>query len=326
MVTSDVSVLPIVGIGGIGKTTLAQHISKHPQVNSHFEKIGWVCVSNEFDVKRLTKDAIQSVSGNQAMTDDLDSLQRSLVRQLGKKRFLIILDDVWDDALKENGQCWKRFCAPLTNVVPGSMLLVTTRSPKVADKVATMEWFPLGSLNDEDFWDFIKQCAFGSDSSHIDTKLELIGRSILPKLKGSPLAAKTIGRLLGMNLDTTHWSNILESELWQLRQEGTDILPALRLSYVYLPFNLKKCFSLCAVYPKDHNFEKASLAELWVAKGFVVPEGNIPLQDIGSQYFEDLVNRAFFQILDSKCVIHDLMHVRNRMPVSLRGGGGELGN
>ncbi|CAL4931558.1 unnamed protein product [Urochloa decumbens] len=307
MGNSTFSVLPIVGIGGIGKTTLAQHISKHPRVNSYFEKIGWVCVSDEFDVKRLTKDAIQSVPGKQATTDDLDSLQQALVRQLNKKRFLIILDDMWDDALKENGQCWKRFCAPLTNVVQGSMLLVTTRSPKIADRVGTMEPFPR-SLNDEDFWDFFKKCVFGSDASRIDPKLEKIGRSILPKLKGSPLAAKTLGRLLGMNLDTTHWNNILESELWQLRQEETDILPALRLSYVYLPFNLKRCFSFCVVYPKDYNYEKASIAELWEAEGFVVPEGNIPLKDIGSQYFEDLVNRAFFQVIDSKYKIHDLIH------------------
>ncbi|XP_066391095.1 disease resistance protein RGA2-like isoform X3 [Miscanthus floridulus] len=305
-VMTSVSVLPMVGIGGIGKTTLAQQISKHPEVNSHFKKIGWVCVSDEFDVKRLTQDAIQSVSRKQATTDDLDSLQQALVRQLNKERFLIILDDMWDDAL--NGQCWERFCAPLTNVVQGSMLLVTTRSQKVADRVGTMESFPLGSLNNEDFWDFFKQCAFGSDASHIDPELEQIGRGILGKLKGSPLAAKTLGRLLGMKLDTRHWSGILESELWQLRQEETDILPALRLSYVYLPFYLKRCFSFCAVYPKDYNFEKESLAELWVAEGFVVPEGNIPLQEIGSRYFEDLVNRSFFQILGSKYVIHDLIH------------------
>ncbi|CAL4914916.1 unnamed protein product [Urochloa decumbens] len=214
--------------------------------NSTFSVLPIIGIGDEFDVNRLTKDAIQSVSGKQATTDDLDSLQQALVRQLNKKRFLIILDDMWDDALKENGQCWKRFCAPLTNVVQGSMLLVTTRSPKIADRVGTIEPFPLGSLNDEDFWDFFKQCAFGSDASRIDPKLEKIGRSILPKLKGSPLAAKTLGRLLGMNLDTTHWNNILES--------------------------------------------------------------NIPLQDIGSRYFDDLVNRAFFQIIDSKYMIHDLMH------------------
>jgi len=85
-------------------------------------------------------------------------------------------------------------------------------------------------------------------------------------------------------------------------------LPALRLSYMYLPFNLKRCFSFCATYPKDYNFDKSSLAEIWVAEGFVEPQGSIPLQHIGAQYFEDLVNLSFFQKLRGAYVIHDLMH------------------
>ncbi|VAH09371.1 unnamed protein product [Triticum turgidum subsp. durum] len=107
---------------------------------------------------------------------------------------------------------------------------------------------------------------------------------------------------------TTHWNNILESELWKLKQEKTDILPALRLSYIYLPFHLKRCFSFCALYAKDHKFEKGRLAEIWVAEGFVEPQGDIPLEDIGHQYFEDLVNRSFFQNVSGTYIIHDLLH------------------
>jgi hypothetical protein len=111
-----------------------------------------------------------------------------------------------------------------------------------------------------------------------------------------------------MNLDTSHWKNILESELWELKQKETDILPALRLSYMYLPFHLKRCFSFCAVYPKDHKFEKDRLAEIWVAEGFVEPQGDTPLIDIASQYFQDLFNRSFFQKVAGSYVIHDLLH------------------
>ncbi|OEL23355.1 putative disease resistance RPP13-like protein 1, partial [Dichanthelium oligosanthes] len=128
-------------------------------------------------------------------------------------------------------------------------------------------------------------------------------------LKGSRLATKTLGRLLGMSLDPAHWNNILKSELWELRQEETDILPALRLSYMYLPLHLKRCFAFCAVYPKDHRFNKITSAEFWVAEGFVVPEGNnLSLQHIGCQYFKNLVNWNFFQIFRGSYVIHDLMH------------------
>jgi len=224
-------------------------------------------------------------------------LHKEAVDYLTQRTFLMVLDDMWEDALKENGQRWQRFCAPLTNVLQGSILLVTTRSAMVAESVHTLEPFQLECLKDDVSWDFFKYCIFGHEVSRYDPDLEQIGRSILPKLKGSPLAAKTLGRLLAMSYDSTHWNNILNSKLWELRQDDTDILPALRLSYIYLPFHLKKCFSFCAVYPKDYKFIMESLSEIWVAEGFVAPQGNIPLQSLGCQFFEDLINRSFFQNL-----------------------------
>uniref|UniRef100_M8BWX0 Disease resistance protein RGA2 n=1 Tax=Aegilops tauschii TaxID=37682 RepID=M8BWX0_AEGTA len=276
---SSLPVLPIVGIGGVGKTTLAQHICINKRVKSHFDLIIWICVSDDFDVKRLTKEVIQSCTGKETRTDNLDSLQNALYNHVNNKRLLIVLDDMWDDALKENGQCWKRFCAPFRSVQEGSAMLVSTRCPKVAMGVRTIEPIILAGLNDVVFWNFFKLCAFGSESSSNDPELEHIGRRILPKLKGSPLAAKTLGRMLSMDLQASHWNFILESELWELRQEETNILPALRLSYMYLPFYLKQCFSFCAVYPKDYKFEKAFLAEIWVAEGFVEHQGGIPIQE-----------------------------------------------
>ncbi|KAF2944222.1 hypothetical protein DAI22_02g125500 [Oryza sativa Japonica Group] len=288
-----IPVLPIYGIGGVGKTTLAQHICHDSRVMSHFDPIIWICVSDDFDVKRLTKEAIQSCSTKEA--DNLDYLQRALSEEVMNKRLLIILDDMWGDVLRESGHCWKRFCAPLTNALQGSMMLVTTRSPDVAREVQTMEPIRLEGLQDDVFWDFFKLCAFGSKNSENYPELVHIGKSIVQKLKGVPLAAKTLGRLLRMSLDTEYWNRILKSELWELKQNNTEILPALRLSYLYLPTHLKRCFSFCAVYPKDHKFEEDNLAEIWIAEGFVQPEGNTLILDTGKQYFEDLVNRSFFQ-------------------------------
>uniref|UniRef100_A0A0D9YQH5 Uncharacterized protein n=1 Tax=Oryza glumipatula TaxID=40148 RepID=A0A0D9YQH5_9ORYZ len=215
---------------------------------------------------------------------------------------------MWDDALSANKQWWERFCAPFRNGLQGSMMLVTTRSSQVAHGVGTVEHFTLDGLKDDVFWDFFKLCAFGSLSSNNDPELEQIGRSILPKLKGSPLAAQTLGRLLSTSFQTSYWNSILNSELWGLPQEISDILPALQLSYIYLPFHLKRCFSFCAVYPKDYKFEKSILSEIWVAEGFVKREGDIPIVDTGCQYFEDLVSRSFFQKVRGTYVIHDLMH------------------
>ncbi|XP_047080813.1 disease resistance protein RGA2-like [Lolium rigidum] len=304
----SIPVLPIVGIGGVGKTTLAQHICNQNQVKSHFERILWICVSDDFDVKRLTKEFIESCCHKKPTNDNLDSLQRALSNHVNNKRLLIVLDDMWDDALKENMQCWKRFCAPLLSAQEGSMMLVTTRCPKVAEGVGTMEPITLEGLKEGVFWNFFKLCAFGSESSNNDPELEGIGRNIIPKLKGSPLAAKTLGRMLKTDLHASHWISILESELWELRQEVTDILPALRLSYMYLPFYLKRCFSFCAVYPKDYKFKMNDLSEIWVAEGFVEPHGDNFIQKIGQQYFQDLVSRSFFQKVGGGYIMHDLLH------------------
>uniref|UniRef100_A0A0D9XR33 Disease resistance protein winged helix domain-containing protein n=1 Tax=Leersia perrieri TaxID=77586 RepID=A0A0D9XR33_9ORYZ len=168
-----------------------------------------------------------------------------------------------------------------------------------------MDCFPLEGLNEDVFWDFFIVQAFGTENLCNYLDLEDIGRSIILKLKGSPLAAKTIGRLLQTNADYTL------DELWKLEQERTDILPALRLSYMYLPPHLKRCFSFCAVYPKDYMFEKNTLVDIWLAEGFVEHTGSIPVVTVGQQYFEDLVSRSFFQKVSVTCdkyVIHDLMH------------------
>jgi len=190
-----VPVLPIVGIGGIGKTTLAQEITTLQKVKSHFDKIIWICVSDEFN-ERFTKVLIKSLSGKEATADNLDDLQQILAGEVRKKRFLLILNDIWPNSLNDDGHCWRKCCAPLTNVLQGSMLLVTTRFADVADIVGTMDSFALEGLQNEVFWQFFKVCVFGSVDYHIGQRLEQIGRSIIPKLKGSPLAAKTIGRLL----------------------------------------------------------------------------------------------------------------------------------
>ncbi|CAD6252150.1 unnamed protein product [Miscanthus lutarioriparius] len=187
------------------------------------------------------------------------------------------------------------------------MMLVTTRSGKVSDIVRTTYRFLLEGLKDDVFWCFFKLCVFGSDSSNNNPELERIGEQILPKLEGSPLAAKTLGRLLGSSLDPAHWNVILNSHLWELPQKGTDILPALRLSYMYLPFHLKRCFSFCAVYSKVYNFVKEDLAEIWVAEGFVEPEHNIPLQT-GCKYFEELES---FILSETSWEIYSISNMKN---------------
>ncbi|XP_062229739.1 disease resistance protein RGA2-like [Phragmites australis] len=311
--TDNVSVLPIVGIGGVGKTTLAQLIYNDPRVKHHFEVRVWVCVSDLFDKKRITKEIVESITGKEYNRScSLNYLQETLKEKLPKlQKFLFVLDDVWPNANDE----WEAFFAPLREGREGSMVLVTTRSPKVADLVTTSNCKPvqLEGLPSDIFWEFFRKCAFGKDCPESYPHLQDIGQSISSRLCGSPLAAKTLGRLLNMELTERHWRNVQDSELWELPHHENEILPALQLSYLYLPQELKRCFTFCSIFPKDYSFERDKIVGMWVAEGFIAPVGNMHLEDVGITYLDELRSRFLFQS-DPKSpdraiyVMHDLIH------------------
>ena len=105
------------------------------------------------------------------------------------------------------------------------------------------------------------------------------------------------------------WEEVLKSNIWDLQDDKCSILPALRLSYFHLPSHLKRCFTYCAMFPKDFEFDRNELVLLWMAEGFV----NQPrkMQQLGCQYFVDLLSRSFLQQSgsnQSRYVMHDLMH------------------
>ncbi|XP_025881383.1 disease resistance protein RGA2 [Oryza sativa Japonica Group] len=304
--------LVIENIGGVGKTTLAQFIYNDPRVEAHFGKRIWVCISDLFNKKRITKEIIESITRKEyKSSNSLDALQVELRKQLRRRKFLLVLDDMWPNAKDE----WETFFAPLRYGFEGSMILVTTRSPDVANLVASNNCNPfrIEGLDRDIFWEFFKKCAFGKQCPESYPQLHDIGRSIASRLCGSPLAAKTIGRLLNMELTVQHWKTVQNKELWELPNRDNDILPALQLSYLHLPQELKSCFAFCSMFPKGYSFERDEIVGMWVAQGFVAPEGSMRLEDIGIRYLDDLRGRFLLQT-DTNCldqsryVMHDLIH------------------
>jgi hypothetical protein len=174
------------------------------------------------------------------------------------------------------------------------MILVTTRFLKVADLVGTIEPVKLKGLPTDIFWEFFKKCAFSKEQPESYPKLQHIGQSIASRLCGSPLAAKTLGHLLNMELTEQHWITIQNSELWELPHEENEILPALQLSYLYLPRELKRCFAICSIFQKDYSFERDELVDIWVAQDFVASGGSMRLEDMGYRYLDDLRSRFLF--------------------------------
>ncbi|MED6224430.1 hypothetical protein PIB30_083922 [Stylosanthes scabra] len=304
---ADLSVIPIVGMGGIGKTTLAQLVYHDDKVKEKFDFRGWVCVSEEFDVVKVTKTIIEAVTSSHCNLTDLNLLQHDLKGKLSRKKFFVVLDDVWN----ENYDDWNMLLKPFQKGVKGSKILVTTRSKKVASVVQTVSPHELSSLSDEDCWLVFSKYARLSTISMENPTLEKIGRDIVKKCCGLPLAAQALGGLVRGNSDVKYWNHLLKSEIWELSDNRINVVPALRISYYFLPSYLKRCFVYCSLYPKDYEFSKDELILLWMAENFLQPEGKKTMEDVGDEYFDELLARSFFQPHSTRketFVMHDLVH------------------
>lgn len=305
---NKISVVPVVGMGGIGKTTLAQVVYNNDQVKQKFDTRAWVCITEKFEVSNITKSIIESINSHACDMKDLNLLQLDLKEKLTGKKFLIVLDDIWN----ENYVDWDLLRRPFHYGTKGSKILLTTRSEKVASIVQTLSTYHVGQLSDNDCWlIFAKHACLHLDSV-VDTNLERIGKAIVQKCKGLPLVAKTLGGLLRFKHDIKDWNNILKSKMWNLPEEESEILPALRISYYYLSPQLKQCFLYCSMFPKGYEFQKDELILWWMAEGFLEPPmREKTLEEVGDEYFCDLVSRSFFQSFDIKnryFVMHDLIH------------------
>ncbi|KAL4598138.1 hypothetical protein ACB092_11G038300, partial [Castanea dentata] len=301
---AKLSVIPIVGMGGIGKTTLAQLVYNDDDVNSYFGLKAWVCVSEDFDIVRLTKSILQSITSEHCDANDLNLIQVKLKEKLYGKKFLLILDDVWNKDYDD----WTKLRCPFEFGALGSKIIVTTRDHSVSTIMGTTQPYDLKVLSNDACWSLFIQHAQGSTDSVVHPELEEIHSEILNKCKGSPLAAKVLGGALRTKHNPKELKNVLNSKIW----EKMGIIPVLELSYQYLPSHLKRCFAYCSLFPKDYEFEEDELVLLWMAEGLVPEtERNKSMEVLGAEYFHDLLMRSFFQQSSnngSLFVMHDLIN------------------
>ncbi|VAH52045.1 unnamed protein product [Triticum turgidum subsp. durum] len=298
--SDGVVVLPIVGIAGVGKTTLTQLVYDDPDVQSKFDHRIWVRVSRHFDEMRLTREMLSFVT--QQRHEGLDcfvKLQEILKSHVKSKRILLILDDAWDD---KNSCRWNQLRAPfMSDSANGNVILVTTRKLSVAKMVGTTGPIKLGALENEDFWLLFKSCAFGDGNYECLGNLSTIGRQIVDKLKGNPLAAVTTGALLRDHLTVDHWSNILKKENWKSLGLSEGIMPALKLSYDELPYHLQQCYLYCSIFPVNYRFLDKDLVYIWISQGFVnCTHLSKRLEETGWEYLNDLVNLGFFEQVEEQ--------------------------
>ncbi|XP_031257420.1 putative disease resistance RPP13-like protein 1 [Pistacia vera] len=306
LTSANYRVIVIVGMGGIGKTTMARKIyNKLQREDFKFEKIAWVCVSDNFNVLTISKTLLESLNGSSfSIPSDLNGVQVELQNAVKSKKFLVVLDEAWEVDYNK----WEQLKSPFIAGAPGSTMIITTRREDVAKPVKCSHIYHLKLLSKEACWSLFKEHALATGTAaDADLITDSICKRVLERCSGLPLAAKTLGSLLHSKpIDT--WERILDSEIWNSSKEK-DVLPVLKLSYLYLPSHLKRCFAYCAVFPEDHEFEEKQLVFLWMAEG-IVQSCDTQL-DVAGQYFNDLCLRSFFQKSSnngSKYVQHDLVH------------------
>jgi Leucine-rich repeat (LRR) protein len=320
-VEENVSVLPIVGIGGLGKTTLAQLVFNDEQIQKHFDLKMWVCVSDIFNVKTIVSKILESATKKKPEAGEMDTLVYYLSKEIEGKKYFLVLDDVWN----EDRAKWSSLKDVLMGGARGSRILVTTRnevvastirSKSVARIIGTVQSYFLRGLDEDASWSLFKEEAFENGQEPENSRVVSLGREILQKCLGVPLAIRTIGGLLRFKKNPEiEWSSLKDNEFSKISQKENDILPTLKLSYDHLPSHLKHCFAYCGLFPKDYKIQKSTLIKLWIAQGFVLSDENRFLEDVGNEYFMDLLWRSFFQEAETdefgnviECKMHDLMH------------------
>ncbi|KAM7523268.1 hypothetical protein LguiA_013170 [Lonicera macranthoides] len=325
---SGSTVVSIVGMGGLGKTTLAKKVYNASTVEKQFNCRAWVTVSQEFNIRDLLmnifknmttvpndmdkmdedklKEELRKFIENEMDKMDEDKLKEELRKFIEAKRCLIVLDDVWST------EVWDGIKDAFPNTYNGKVL-ITSRKKEVALHASRIPPYLMPHLNEEDSWELLARKAFCGEGC--PKELEKDGRRIARKCKGLPLSLVVAGALLAKREKSTRvWSKIAENVNWYLNEDGEKCFDILALSYEELPPKLKSCFLYFGVFPEDFHIPVRQLIRLWVAEGFIKEDRARKAEDIAEDYLEDLVDRSLIIAQDERsdggiksCCIHDVL-------------------
>ncbi|XP_052112755.1 putative disease resistance protein RGA1 [Arachis duranensis] len=310
---NNIDMISIVGIGGLGKTTLAQMIYNDDRVKEQFNMLMWVCVSYDFDLRNLIRKIINAASIYNDKGFSLQHMVSLLNEMLHGKRFLLVLDDVWN----QDYQKWVQLISSLLEAgsdakSEGSKIIVTTRSKDVASIDRNAHIIELQPLSEDECWKVFAKFAFEEENEEDKYPwLKQIGKEIVEKCEGLPLAAEVFGSFLCGNHHEMDWQDIKDAEIWELEDRG--LLSSLKRSYNHLSPILKQCFSYCSCFPKGYEYTVTDLIMFWMAHGLLQStHERRHVEDIGRWYIMDLISSSLLQIQGLS--FYDFLHLENPMP------------
>ncbi|KAL0335575.1 UNVERIFIED_CONTAM: putative late blight resistance proteinR1A-10 [Sesamum radiatum] len=297
-------------MGGIGKTTLARNLYNDPLIEDRFDTRAWVVVSQNYHVQEILTSLVNSTrqDGDQVHKKSVDELAVRLHKNLKRRRYLIVMDDVWDI------KAWdvvKRFFPDDNN---SSRIILTTRQSEVAmyaNHRSPIHHMTL--LSPKSSWDLLRDTIFGQEDCPY--ALQEIGWNIAENCKGLPLAIVVMSGLLSKDSKEEDWKRIAQDVKSAIaRNAGDQFMEILSLSYNSLPHHLRSCFLYMGVFPEDYEIFISQLIKLWVAEGFVKPLSHKSLEELAEDYLRDLINRSLVEVRRrnrngeiKSIVIHDML-------------------
>uniref|UniRef100_J3NDQ8 Uncharacterized protein n=1 Tax=Oryza brachyantha TaxID=4533 RepID=J3NDQ8_ORYBR len=313
----------------MGKTTLAQFVCQDQKVHDHFgDMIIWVHVSKQFEPVDLLRRMLESINPKKPTVNTLDMLQLDLTKELVTRRFLLVLDDAWEDgADKKLG----KLLAPLRNSAPmGGRILLTTRMRSVADAVELQmrpdgyKCLELRGLDHRDIMQIFNHHASHVLCPHEHVELQTIAEMIVHNLGGCPFVAEVIGQYLRDNIDHINWKDVLNQKAPLTDQIAPRVMDILRLSYEDLTSEVQLCFQYCSIFPSHYKFRMEALTEMWVSSGLILQstEGNSDQEKIARERFNILLRKSFFSLIPRELhpdpsadyyVMHDLIYELSRL-------------
>ncbi|KAF3967636.1 hypothetical protein CMV_008373 [Castanea mollissima] len=316
-------VLSVVGMGGLGKTTLAKKVYDHQTVRGHFDCHAWISVSQSYNIEDLLRSMIKQFCEVNKETppmgvDTMDgvSLINYLRDYLQQKRYVVVFDDVWKIDF------WEDIKHALLDNSKGCRIMITTRKWEVVNfckKSSHVYAHQLQPLPPEKAWELFCKRAFRFDfGGQCPTELEKLSHEIVKKCQGLPLAITAIGGLLSTKNKTLfEWRNLHDNLGFELGRNPhlAGVNKVLSLSFEDLPYNLKSCLLYFGMYPVSFAISCEILIKQWIAEGFVNKINDKAFEDIGQEYLIELINRSLVQVLNigyggvvTRCRIHDLLH------------------
>ncbi|OAY85683.1 putative disease resistance protein RGA3 [Ananas comosus] len=302
-------VIAVAGMGGIGKTTLAQKVYNNPRIGDHFQVKIWICVTQKYSDVRLSQDIIRKAGGSCGGAERLCELLPILCQTLRGRSIFLVLDDVW------RSDVWTDLLRnPLQNGAASGCVLVTTRDQNVAMRIGVKHVHRVEKMSVDSGWELLcKRTYLEEEEEEGAQSLRSVGVQIVNKCGGLPLAIKVIaGVLTTKEKSKKEWERVLKSNAWSMRELPKEFRGALYLSYDDLPPHLKHCFLSFCLYPEDFGLFRRDLRCMWVAAGFVNQEEGSLMEELAEQYYFELIRRSLLQpdpryVDQCKCTIHDLL-------------------